>query len=178
LLLLLALTFKFTYDYKDEDTYFCTANIGWITGHSYNCYGTLANGGDDGVVQGVPTYPNPDRSGKLIEKYRVSIFYTAPTALRSLMERRRWLPSKTRLSSLAYPCYRRRTINPEAGCGITTSLAKLNVPIVIPTGRRKRRLHADPATRRDPQFKPGSATMPFFGIDPAISAKTGVFVSQ
>jgi len=172
-LLYTALTFKYVMDYKDEDTYFCTADIGWITGHSYNCYGTLANGATMVLFEGVPTYPNPDRFWELIEKYRVSIFYTAPTALRSLMRDGDAWPNKHDLSSLRILATVGEPINPEAWMWYYNIIGKGKCPIVdtywqTETGG----FMLTPLPGATP-IKPGSATMPFFGIDPAIIREDG-----
>ena len=172
-LLYTALTFKYVMDYKDEDTYFCTADIGWITGHSYNCYGTLANGATMVLFEGVPTYPNPDRFWELIEKYRVSIFYTAPTALRSLMKDGDGWPNKHDLSSLRILATVGEPINPEAWMWYYNVIGKAKCPIIdtywqTETGG----FMLTPLPGATP-IKPGSATMPFFGIDPAINREDG-----
>ena len=172
-LLSTALTFKYVMDYKDEDTYFCTADIGWITGHSYNCYGTLANGATMVLFEGVPTYPNPDRFWELIEKYRVSIFYTAPTALRSLMRDGDGWPNKHDLSSLRILATVGEPINPEAWMWYYNVIGKGKCPIIetywqTETGG----FMLTPLPGATP-IKPGSATMPFFGIDPAIIREDG-----
>jgi acetyl-CoA synthetase len=172
-LLYTALTFKYVMDYKDEDTYFCTADIGWITGHSYNCYGTLANGATMVLFEGVPTYPNPDRFWELIEKYRVSIFYTAPTALRSLMRDGDGWPNKHDLSSLRILATVGEPINPEAWMWYYNVIGKAKCPIIdtywqTETGG----FMLTPLPGATP-IKPGSATMPFFGIDPAIIREDG-----
>ena len=160
-------------DYKDEDTYFCTADIGWITGHSYNCYGTLANGATMVLFEGVPTYPNPDRFWELIEKYRVSIFYTAPTALRSLMRDGDGWPNKHDMSSLRILATVGEPINPEAWMWYYNIIGKGKCPIIdtywqTETGG----FMLTPLPGATP-IKPGSATMPFFGIDPAIIREDG-----
>ena len=172
-LLYTALTFKYVMDYKDEDTYFCTADIGWITGHSYNCYGTLANGATMVLFEGVPTYPNPDRFWELIEKYRVSIFYTAPTALRSLMRDGDGWPNKHDMSSLRILATVGEPINPEAWMWYYNIIGKGKCPIIdtywqTETGG----FMLTPLPGATP-IKPGSATMPFFGIDPAIIREDG-----
>ena len=172
-LLYTALTFKYVMDYKDEDTYFCTADIGWITGHSYNCYGTLANGATMVLFEGVPTYPNPDRFWELIEKYRVSIFYTAPTALRSLMRDGDGWPNKHDLSSLRILATVGEPINPEAWMWYYNVIGKGKCPIIdtywqTETGG----FMLTPLPGATP-IKPVSATMPFFGIDPAIIREDG-----
>jgi len=172
-LLYTALTFKYVMDYKDEDTYFCSADIGWITGHSYNCYGTLANGATMVLFEGVPTYPNPDRFWELIEKYKVNIFYTAPTALRSLMRDGDDWPNKHDMSSLRILATVGEPINPEAWMWYYNVIGKGRCPIVdtywqTETGG----FMLTPLPGATP-IKPGSATMPFFGIDPAIIREDG-----
>ncbi|MDD5189545.1 MAG: acetate--CoA ligase [Dehalococcoidales bacterium] len=175
-LLYTALTFKYVMDYKDEDTYFCSADIGWITGHSYNCYGTLANGATMVLFEGVPTYPNPDRFWELIEKYKVSIFYTAPTALRALMRDGDAWPNKHDMSSLRILATVGEPINPEAWMWYYNVIGKTKCPIVdtywqTETGG----FMLTPFPGATP-IKPGSATMPFFGIDPAIIREDGSLV--
>jgi len=172
-LLYTSLTFKYVMDYKDEDTYFCTADIGWITGHSYNCYGTLANGATMVLFEGVPTYPNPDRFWELIEKYKVNIFYTAPTALRSLMRDGDDWPNKHDMSSLRILATVGEPINPEAWMWYYNVIGKGKCPIIdtywqTETGG----FMLTPLPGATP-IKPGSATMPFFGIDPAIIREDG-----
>ena len=172
-LLYTALTFKYVMDYKDQDTYFCTADIGWITGHSYNCYGTLANGATMVLFEGVPTYPNPDRFWELIEKYKVSIFYTAPTALRSLMRDGDAWPNKHDMSSLRILATVGEPINPEAWMWYYNVIGKGKCPIIdtywqTETGG----FMLTPFPGATP-IKPGSATMPFFGIDTAIIREDG-----
>jgi acetyl-CoA synthetase len=172
-LLYTALTFKYVMDYKDEDTYFCTADIGWITGHSYNCYGTLANGATMVLFEGVPTYPNPDRFWELIEKYRVSIFYTAPTALRSLMRDGDAWPNKHDLSSLRILATVGEPINPEAWMWYYNVIGKAKCPIIDTYWQTETGGFVLTPFPGATPIKPGSATMPFFGIDPAIIREDG-----
>jgi acetyl-CoA synthetase len=172
-LLYTALTFKYVMDYKDEDTYFCTADIGWITGHSYNCYGTLANGATMVLFEGVPTYPNPDRFWELIEKYRVSIFYTAPTALRSLMRDGDGWPNKHDLSSLRILATVGEPINPEAWMWYYNVIGKGKCPIIDTYWQTETGGFVLTPLPGATPIKPGSATMPFFGIDPAIIREDG-----
>ncbi len=85
-------TFKYIFDYKEKDVFFCTADIGWVTGHSYIVYGPMCNGATSIVFESVPTFPNPDRFWAIVEKFKVNSFYTAPTAIRALMkEGEKWL---------------------------------------------------------------------------------------
>ena len=107
-------TFKWIFDYKDEDTFWCTADIGWVTGHSYIVYGPLAAGATSLMYEGVPTYPHPDRFWEIVEKYQGNIFYTAPTALRALMREGEEWPNKRDLSSLRVLGTVGEPINPEA----------------------------------------------------------------
>ena len=172
-LLYTALTFKYVMDYKDQDTYFCTADIGWITGHSYNCYGTLANGATMVLFEGVPTYPNPDRFWELIEKYRVSIFYTAPTALRSLMRDGDAWPNKHDLSSLRILATVGEPINPEAWMWYYNVIGKAKCPIIDTYWQTETGGFVLTPFPGATPIKPGSATMPFFGIDPAIIREDG-----
>jgi acetyl-CoA synthetase len=172
-LLYTALTFKYVMDYKDQDTYFCTADIGWITGHSYNCYGTLANGATMVLFEGVPTYPNPDRFWELIEKYRVSIFYTAPTALRSLMRDGDAWPNKHDLSSLRILATVGEPINPEAWMWYYNVIGKAKCPIIDTYWQTETGGFVLTPFPGATPIRPGSATMPFFGIDPAIIREDG-----
>ena len=96
-------TFKYIFDYKHKDVFFCTADIGWVTGHCYIVYGPLSNGATSIVFESVPTYPQPDRFWQIIEKFKVSIFYTAPTAIRAIAREGDQWPAKRDLSSLEAP---------------------------------------------------------------------------
>ena len=107
-------TFKWVFDIRDEDTNWCTADIGWITGHSYITYGPLASGATSVMFEGLPNYPAPDRFWNIIDKYGVTIFYTAPTALRALMkEGDQWL-AKQDLNVTEAPGVRRRADQPRS----------------------------------------------------------------
>jgi acetyl-CoA synthetase len=158
-------TFKWVFDYKDEDTFWCTADIGWVTGHSYIVYGPLANGATNIMFEGVPTYPNPDRFWEIVEKYQVSIFYTAPTVLRSLMrESEDWI-TKHDLSSLRILGSVGEPINPEVWMWYHEVIGKGKCPIVdtwwqTETGGTL----ITPLPGATP-LKPASATMPFPGVE-------------
>ena len=161
-------TFKWIFDYKDNDTFWCTADIGWITGHSYIVYGPLANGATSVMFEGVPNYPNPDRFWDIIEKYRVNIFYTAPTAIRSIMREGDAWPAKHDMSSLRILGSVGEPINPEAWMWYYNVIGKGKCPIVdtwwqTETGG----ILITPLPGAVP-LKPGSATLPFPGIEPAI----------
>ena len=129
-LLYSALTFKWVFDYKEEDTFFCTADIGWVTGHSYIVYGPLACGATSLLFEGVPTYPNPDRFWEIVDKHQVNLFYTAPTAIRALMrEGDEWV-NKHSLESLRVLGSVGEPINPEAWIWYHEKIGKGKLPVV------------------------------------------------
>jgi len=163
-LLYVYLTFKWIFDIKDNDIYFCTADIGWITGHSYIVYGPLANGATVVMYEGAPTFPKPDRFWRIIEKHNVTIFYTAPTAIRALAKEGDEFPNKCNLSSLRLLGTVGEPINPEAWMWYYKVIGKNRCPIVdtwwqTETGG----ILISPLPGAVP-LKPGSATKPFFGI--------------
>ncbi|HCP60742.1 MAG TPA: acetyl-coenzyme A synthetase, partial [Dehalococcoidia bacterium] len=123
-------TFKWIFDVKEEDTFWCTADIGWVTGHSYIVYGPLAFGNSSIIFEGVPTYPQPDRFWEIVEKYQVNIFYTAPTALRSIMREGDEWPNKRDLNSLRILGTVGEPINPEAWMWYYNVIGKGKRPIV------------------------------------------------
>ncbi|MFH1032698.1 MAG: acetate--CoA ligase [Chloroflexota bacterium] len=166
-------TFKWIFDVKEEDTYWCTADIGWITGHSYIVYGPLAFGAASVMFEGIPTYPHPDRFWEIVEKYRVNIFYTAPTALRSLMREGDDWVNKHDMSSLRVLGSVGEPINPEAWMWYYNVIGKGKCPIVdtwwqTETGG----ILITPLPGATP-LKPGSATFPFPGIQPAVLREDG-----
>jgi acetyl-CoA synthetase len=166
-------TLKWIFDIKEDDTFWCTADIGWVTGHSYIVYGPLALGTSSLVFEGVPTYPHPDRFWDIIEKYQVDIFYTAPTALRALMREGDEWPNKHNLSSLRVLGSVGEPINPEAWMWYYTVIGKGERPIVdtwwqTETGG----ILITPLPGATP-LKPGSATFPFPGIEPAVLREDG-----
>lgn len=167
------LTTKLIFDIKDEDTFWCTADIGWITGHSYIIYGPLATGATSIMFEGIPTYPKPDRFWQIVEKYKINIFYTAPTAIRALeREGNKW-PNKHDLSSLRLLGSVGEPINPEAWIWYHKVIGKGKCPIVdtwwqTETGG----ILITPLPGATPT-KPGSATKPFFGIIPEILKDNG-----
>jgi len=157
-------TSKWIFDLKDTDTYWCTADIGWITGHSYITYGILSNGVTSLMYEGVPTYPHPGRFWEIVEKYRVNIFYTAPTAIRALTKFGEKWPKKYDLSSLRLLGTVGEPINPEAWMWYHRVIGKEKCPIVdtwwqTETGG----IMITPLPGAIPT-KPGSATLPFPGI--------------
>lgn len=157
-------TFKYIFDYKEKDIYFCTADIGWVTGHSYIVYGPLLNGATSIVYESVPTYPNPDRFWQIVEKFKVSIFYTAPTAIRALMKEGDHWPAQRDLSSLRLLGSVGEPINPEAWLWYHKHIGGERCPIVdtwwqTETGG----ILITPLPGAWPTI-PGFATLPFFGV--------------
>jgi acetyl-CoA synthetase len=166
-------TSKWVFDLKDEDTYWCTADIGWVTGHSYIVYGILANGVTSVMYEGSPLHPNPDRFWEIIEKYRVNVFYTAPTAIRTFMKFGDEWPQKHDLSSLRLLGTVGEPINPEAWMWYNRVIGKKRCPIVdtwwqTETGS----ILITPLPGAIPT-KPGSATLPFPGVSVDIVNKQG-----
>jgi len=166
-------TFKWIFDYRDEDTFWCTADIGWVTGHSYIVYGPLASGATSLMFEGVPTYPTPDRFWQIVDKYRVNIFYTAPTALRSLMrEGDQWV-TKHDLSSLRLLGSVGEPINPEAWMWYYTVIGKSRCPIVDTWWQTETGGILITPLPGAMSLKPGSAVLPFPGVDVAIVREDG-----
>ena len=166
-------TFKWVFDYRDEDTFWCTADIGWVTGHSYIVYGPLCSGATSLMFEGVPTFPKPDRFWEIVEKYRVNIFYTAPTALRALMREGDSWVNKRDLSSLRLLGTVGEPINPEAWMWYYTVVGKSRCPIVdtwwqTETGG----ILVTPLPGAMP-LKPGSASFPFPGVELEILREDG-----
>ena len=171
-LLFVQQTLKWVFDIAEEDVFFCTADIGWVTGHSYVVYGPLALGATTLMFEGVPTYPNPDRFWEIIERYRVSIFYTAPTAIRALMKegegwvKRRGISSLRILGSVGEP------INPEAWRWYYKNIGQERCPIMDTWWQTETGgflISPLPIT----PLKPGSATFPFPGVLPKILREDG-----
>ena len=166
-------TLKWIFDIKEEDTFWCTADIGWVTGHSYIVYGPLALGTSSLVFEGVPTYPHPDRFWAIVEKYQVDVFYTAPTALRAIMREGDEWPVRHDLDSLRVLGSVGEPINPEAWMWYYEVIGKGRCPIVdtwwqTETGG----ILITPLPGATP-LKPGSATFPFPGIEPAVLRQDG-----
>ena len=163
-----AFTHKNVFDYHDGDIYWCTADIGWVTGHSYILYGPLTNGATTIMFEGVPTFPDAGRFWQICDKWQVNIFYTAPTAIRALAAAGLDFVEPHKLDSLRLLGTVGEPINPEAWMWYWENIGKKNVPIVdtwwqTETGG----IMITPLPGATPQ-KPGSATLPFFGIKPAI----------
>jgi len=167
-LLYATMTFKYTFDYHDEDVFFCTADIGWVTGHSYVVYGPLSLGATSLMFEGVPTYPDAGRFWQIIEKHGVNQFYTAPTAIRALMKLGEEWPSKYDLSSLRVLGTVGEPINPEAWMWYYKNIGRENVPIVDTYWQTETGGHLITNMPGATPMKPGSATKPFFGIQPVV----------
>ena len=160
------LTFKLIFDYHDEDIHFCTADIGWVTGHSYIVYGPLSAGATTLMFEGVPTYPNPGRFWDIVDKHRVSIFYTAPTAIRALMkEGEKWVQNHD-LSSLRVLGSVGEPINPEAWMWYHKNIGKEKLPIVDTWWQTETGGILITPLPGAMTTKPGSATRPFPGVVP------------
>ena len=163
-----AMTHQMTFDYHDGDVFWCTADVGWVTGHSYIIYGPLANGATTVMFEGVPTYPDAGRFWEVIAKHRVNQFYTAPTAIRSLMGLGPQWPAKHDLSSLKLLGSVGEPINPEAWNWYNVNVGKGRCPIVDTFWQTETGGHLITPLPGAIAQKPGSATLPFFGIVPVI----------
>ena len=166
-------TFKWIFDIRDNDVYWCTADIGWITGHSYIIYGPLSNGATTLMYEGGPMYPEPDRFWRIVEKHKISIFYTAPTAIRALMKHGDKWPKSCKLESLRLLGTVGESINPEAWIWYYNIIGNKKCPIVdtwwqTETGG----ILITPLPGATP-LKPGSATLAFPGIVPDVVREDG-----
>ncbi|MBI4950364.1 MAG: acetate--CoA ligase [Deltaproteobacteria bacterium] len=168
-----ALTFKWIFDCKDEDVYFCTADIGWVTGHTYILYGPLACGATSLMFEGIPTYPDPGRFWEIVEKHKVNIFYTAPTAIRALMRSGTEWVERHDLSSLRVLGSVGEPINPEAWMWYHTVVGKGRLPIVDTWWQTETGGILISALPGATTLKPGSATKPFFGVVPKVLKEDG-----
>ncbi len=167
-LLYATMTFKYSFDYHDEDVFFCTADIGWVTGHSYVVYGPLCLGATSLMFEGVPTYPDAGRFWAIIEKHGVNQFYTAPTAIRALMKAGEEWPAKYDLSSLRVLGTVGEPINPEAWLWYFKNIGRSEIPIVDTWWQTETGGHMITNLPGATPMKPGSATRPFFGVQPII----------
>ncbi len=172
-LLYTSLTMKWVFDIKDDDVYWCTADIGWVTGHSYIVYGPLAVGATSLMFEGVPNYPEPDRFWEIVEKYKVSIFYTAPTAIRAIARDGDDWPKKRDLSSLRLLGSVGEPINPEAWMWYYTNIGHSNCPIVDTYWQTETGGVIITPLPGAIDLKPGSATRPFPGIFPEVVRDDG-----
>jgi acetyl-CoA synthetase len=163
-----SMTHEYVFDYREGEVYWCTADVGWVTGHSYIVYGPLANGATTLMFEGVPNYPDPSRFWQVVDKHNVAIFYTAPTAIRALMREGEEYVRRTRRRSLRILGTVGEPINPEAWLWYYDHVGEERCPIVdtwwqTETGG----ILITPIPGATP-LKPGSATRPFFGIEPVI----------
>lgn len=167
------LTSRLVFDLKDEDTYWCTADIGWVTGHSYIVYGPLSNGATSLMYEGAPNFPEPDRLWAIVEKYRVNVFYTAPTAIRAFIKWGEQWPKKHDLSSLRLLGTVGEPINPEAWMWYHEIIGGTRCPIVDTWWQTETGAIMITPLPGAIATKPGSGTRPFFGVLPEIVTREG-----
>ena len=163
-----AMTHQYVFDYHDGDIYWCTADVGWVTGHTYIVYGPLANGATTLMFEGVPNYPDPSRFWQVVDKRKVNILYTAPTAIRALMGAGDDFVTRTSRKSLKLLGSVGEPINPEAWEWYYQVVGEERCPIVDTWWQTETggiMITPLPGATR---LKPGSATLPFFGVEPAI----------
>jgi acetyl-CoA synthetase len=167
-LLQAAMTHKYVFDYQEGDVYWCTADVGWVTGHSYIVYGPLANGATTLMFEGVPTYPSPSRCWDIVDKHQVNSFYTAPTAIRALMASGNGPVEGTSRASLRVLGTVGEPINPEAWEWYYKVIGNEKCPIVDTWWQTETGAHMLTPLPGATALKPGSATVPFFGVEPVI----------
>jgi acetyl-CoA synthetase len=167
------LTFKYIFDYHEEDIWFCTADIGWVTGHSYIVYGPLAEGATSIMFEGVPTYPDPGRFWEICDKHKVNQIYTAPTVIRALMRSGEEWPNKYDLSSLRILGSVGEPINPEAWMWYHKNVGRSKLPIVDTWWQTETGGILITPLPGAMTLKPGSANRPFFGVSPKIVKQDG-----
>jgi acetyl-CoA synthetase len=171
-----AMTHKYVFDYHDGDIYWCTADVGWVTGHSYIVYGPLANGATTLMFEGIPSYPDAGRFWEVVAKHKVNIFYTAPTAIRSLMGLGDDFVNKHDLSTLRLLGSVGEPINPEAWEWYHRTVGKNRCPIVDTWWQTETGGILITPLPGATKLKPGSATRPFFGVVPALVDNDGNFI--
>jgi len=172
-LLFAAMTHKYVFDYHDGDIYWCTADVGWVTGHTYIVYGPLANGATTLMFEGIPTYPDASRFWQVVDKHQVNQFYTAPTAIRALMRSGEEPVKKTSRSSLKLLGTVGEPINPEAWEWYYHVVGDGRCPIVDTWWQTETGGHMITPLPGATDLKPGSASKPFFGVQPAIVDEQG-----
>jgi acetyl-CoA synthetase len=172
------LTMKWTFDIKPDDVFWCTADVGWVTGHSYVAYGPLAVGATEIIFEGVPTFPHSGRFWEVIQKHKVSIFYTAPTAIRSLIKLGSDLPKQYDLSSLRLLGTVGEPINPEAWMWYYNTVGGARCPIVDTWWQTETGGHMITPLPGVTPLKPGSCTLPLPGVAAAIVDETGADVEN
>ena len=168
-----SMTHQYIFDYKSKDIYWCTADIGWVTGHSYIIYGPLANGATTVMFEGIPNYPDSSRWWQVVDKYKVNIFYTAPTAIRALMKEGDEPVKKTSRKSLKLLGTVGEPINPEAWMWYYKTVGNSKCPIVDTWWQTETGGILISPQPGAVDLKPGSATKPFYGIKPAIVDESG-----
>ncbi|MCG8314809.1 MAG: acetate--CoA ligase [Pseudomonadales bacterium] len=168
-----SLTHEVVFDYREDDIYWCGADVGWITGHSYVVYGPLSNGASIVLYEGVPNYPDSGRCARVIDKYQVNTFYTAPTAIRALMADGDSVVAQSDLSSLKLTATAGEPINPEAWRWFHEAFCKGESPIIDTWWQTETGGVMITPLPGATQLKPGSATRPFFGIKPALMDADG-----
>ncbi|MBY5948543.1 acetate--CoA ligase [Photobacterium rosenbergii] len=167
------MTFKYVFDYQEGDIYWCTADVGWITGHSYLVYGPLANGATTLLFEGVPNYPSTSRMSEVVDKHNVNILYTAPTAIRALMAKGDEAIAGTKRSSLRIMGSVGEPINPEAWEWYHRTIGDSRCPIVDTWWQTETGGILITPLPGATALKPGSATRPFFGVQPALVDNMG-----
>jgi acetyl-CoA synthetase len=172
------MTTKYVFDLQDEDVYWCTADVGWVTGHSYVVYGPLANGATSLMYEGAPNFPEPDRFWRIVEKYGVTILYTAPTAIRAFMKWGVEWPKKHDLSSLRLLGTVGEPINPEAWIWYHENIGGKRCPIVDTWWQTETGGIMITPLPGATVTKPGSATLPFFGVVPEVVDDQGKSVPK
>jgi len=172
-LLYVAMTHKYTFDYQEGDIYWCTADVGWVTGHSYIVYGPLANGATTVMFEGVPNYPDASRFWQVVDKHQINTFYTAPTAIRALMGAGNELVQKTSRSSLRILGTVGEPINPEAWEWYYHIVGEDRCPVVDTWWQTETGGHMITPMPFATPLKPGSASKPFFGIEPQVVSESG-----
>jgi acetyl-CoA synthetase len=172
-LLYAALTHKFVFDYHDGEIYWCTADIGWVTGHSYILYGPLCNGATTLMYEGVPNFPDHSRFWQIVDKHKVNIFYTAPTAIRALMREGDDYVTRTNRKTLRILASVGEPINPEAWLWYYRVVGEERCPVIDTWWQTETGGHMITPLPGATPLKPGSATRPFFGIKPVIVDNDG-----
>jgi acetyl-CoA synthetase len=176
-LLYAAMTFRYVFDYRAGEVYWCTADVGWITGHSYGIYGPLANGATTLLFEGVPHYPDYSRFWQVIDKHSVNIFYTAPTAIRALMREGDAHVLATNRGSLRVLASVGEPINPEAWLWYWRVVGNERCPVIDTWWQTETGGHIIAPLASATTLKPGSATLPFFGVEPVLVDNDGTIIT-
>lgn len=172
------MTMRWSFDYKDSDVFWCTADVGWITGHTYVAYGPLACGGTQFIFEGIPTYPHAGRYWELIEKHKITTFYTAPTAIRSLIKADAHAPNKYNLESLRLLATVGEPINPEAWRWYYTVVGKERCPIIDTWWQTETGSHMIAPHMSEQQLKPGSCMTPLPGISVSLDHEGRLLITK